>query len=276
VYDDPKGSETRLAALAQDPAAQADKAYFCELLTRLARSLGLQRRFEDAHATLDKALALNCSGQACMVRISLERGRVFNSSGDKETASPLFREAFVMAQIGDLDELAVDAAHMMGIIEKGQESLDWNEQAISIAEASQDPKAKRWFGSLYNNTAWTYHESGNYDRALELFEKALEYRRGQGDPKGIHIAEWCIARCLRSLGRLQEALEAQVRIRPNDEAGYGSEELGELHLAMGQAEEAKPYFAEAYAKLSQDHWLQANEAERLERMRRLGDGLSNP
>jgi tetratricopeptide (TPR) repeat protein len=269
VYDDPVGSEERLAILSHDPLVQANPAYHCELLTRLARSQGLQRRFEDAHATLDRALGLVCDDAACRVRVPMERGRVFNSSGDKATARPHFLEAFEVAVAAGLDELAVDAAHMMGIVEAGDASLDWNERAISIAEASPDPKAKRWFGSLYNNTAWTYHCSGNYLRALELFEKAKEYRTGQGDPKSIHIAEWCIARCLRSLGRLEDALEMQTRLHPNDEAGYVAEELGELLLELGRQEESRRWFSEAFGKLSQDAWLQANEPERLERMRRL-------
>lgn len=245
-------------------------AYHCELLTRLARTRGLQRRFEEAHQTIAEAKALGCDAPTCLVRISLEEGRIFNSSGDKESASPLFREAFTMASINDLDELAVDAAHMMGIVETGHNSLDWNEKAIEIAEASTDPKAKAWFGSLYNNTAWTYHGQGNFERALKLFGKAKEYRIVQNQPKQVHIAEWCIGRCLRSMGRLQGALEIQNRLYADgDESGYGAEELGELHLLMGDKPKSQPLFAEAYAKLSQDPWLQANEAERLERLRQL-------
>jgi tetratricopeptide (TPR) repeat protein len=272
VYGDPTGSEERFLALVEDPAIRANLPYYCELLTRLARSRGLQHRFEDALATLDQAAALGCEDPTCCVRIPLERGRVHNSSGDGASARPLFELAFKVATEGALDELAVDAAHMMGIVETGQGSLDWNERAISIAEASTDPKAKKWFGSLYNNTAWTYHTGGNYDRALALFEKAKGYRVSQGQPAEIRIAEWCIARCLRSMGRLPEALAIQERLRVdgNGEDGYVWEELGELHLAMGGSDKSVPYFAEAYAKLSLDPWLQANEAERLERLRSLG------
>jgi tetratricopeptide (TPR) repeat protein len=272
VYGDPSGSEERFMALAEDPVIQANFPYFCELLTRLARTRGLQRRFDDAQATLDQAAALKCDDAACRVRIPLERGRVFNSSGDKASARPLFEEAFQIAKEFQQDELAVDAAHMMGIVEAGQDSLDWNERAIALAENSDDPKAKKWFGSLYNNTAWTYHTGGNFERALELFEKAKGYRVTQGQPAEIRIAEWCIARCLRSMGRLTEALATQERLLAEGDGddGYVWEELGELHLAMGEPEKSVPYFAKAHAKLSLDPWLQANEAARLERLRSLG------
>jgi Tfp pilus assembly protein PilF len=30
--------------------------------------------------------------------------------------------------------------------------------------------------ALYNNIGWTLHERGEYDRALELFEKAVPLR----------------------------------------------------------------------------------------------------
>ena len=66
-------------------------SYRFELLTQIARSQGLQRRFDDAHATLDWVeMVLNglpeteAEGEAAAVtpriRHLLERGRVFNSS----------------------------------------------------------------------------------------------------------------------------------------------------------------------------------------------------
>jgi tetratricopeptide (TPR) repeat protein len=274
-YDDPVESESRFVELAQLPELKADAAYHCELLTRLARTKGLQRRFEEAHQTIDQAKALDCEAPSCRVRIALEEGRIFNSSEDKESARPCFLKAYEIAVSSALDELAVDAAHMMGIVEAGEETLRWNERAIQIAEASADDKAKAWFGSLYNNTAWTYHDSGQLERALELFHKAKEYRIARNQPKQIQVAEWSIGRCLRSMGRVEEALEIQDRLHAEgDESGYGAEELGELHLLRGDQLRSQAFFAEAYEELSKDPWLQVNEAERLERIRELSGDLN--
>ena len=41
-------------------------------------------------------------------------------------------------------------------------------------------------------------------------------------------------------------------------------------LALGRADEARPYFAQAYALLSQDEWLMDNEAARVARLKELG------
>ncbi|MBI4926955.1 MAG: hypothetical protein HY835_04260, partial [Anaerolineae bacterium] len=103
------------------------------------------------------------------------------------------------------------------------------------------------------------------------FQRALRYRQEQEDPAPIRIARWCVARTLRSLNRLEEALQIQQELlAENTEDGYISEELGELYLALGKPEEARPHFAQAYSLLSKDDWLVKNEAQRLERIRSLG------
>ena len=45
----------------------------------------------------------------------------------------------------------------------------------------------------------------------------------------------------------------------------------ELLLLKDRRDEAKPYFTKAFAELSQDPWLQANEAERLARLQQLAE-----
>jgi hypothetical protein len=58
---------------------------------------------------------------------------------------------------------------MLGIEAPPEEKLDWNLQAIRYAENSSDERAKRWMGSLYNNSGWTLFDQGRYPEALELF-----------------------------------------------------------------------------------------------------------
>jgi Flp pilus assembly protein TadD len=64
---------------------------------------------------------------------------------------------------------------------------------------------------------------------------------------------------------LQRSLLATIR-----EDGYVSEELGELLLALGRGDEARPHFRRAADLLSQDAWLAEREPERLARLRQLG------
>ena len=146
---------------------------------------------------------------------------------------------------------------------------------MQLARTSPDPRARRWVGSLANNMGWARHEAGDYDEALALFQVALEERRREGTANQVRIARWCVARCLRSLGRVEEALAEQQALAAELETegevdGYVDEELAECLLALGRGDDARAHFSRAYAELSGDAGLRATEPERLERLRSLG------
>jgi hypothetical protein len=89
------------------------------------------------------------------------------------------------------------------------------------------------------------------------------------------IAAWCVARTLRSLGRVEQALSRQMALKAEFEAigesdGYVFEEIGECLLVLDRSEEARPFFAYAYEILSSDPWLVKREPERLARLKNLG------
>src|SRR5262249_9185455 len=154
-----------------------------------------QRSFDQAHRTLDGVeRVLKPEMKRARVRYLLERGRVFNSSRHPDEARPLFLEAWELGRSAGEENFAIDAAHMMGIIEPPKESLEWNLRALKMAEETKDPIATRWKGSLYNNIGWTYHDQKEYDKALDLFEKALVFRLDQGNEANVRIAKWCVAR----------------------------------------------------------------------------------
>lgn len=281
-YGDPAASERRFRELltaVRHGRAPADQA---ELLSQIARAQGLQRQFDQAHATLDQADELIAGAGAeqptarARVRGLLERGRVFNSAGDRARATPLFEAALELARACREDYLAVDAAHMLAIAAPPERQLEWNLRALTLAERSDQPRAKQWFGSLYNNIGWAYHDAGEYERALDMFEKALSYRKERGDAEQVRVARWCVARGQRSLGRLAEALAAQRELLAELEQagatdGYVHEELGECLLALGNAGEARAHFARAYAELAKDEWLAESEPGRLKRLAELGE-----
>lgn len=273
-FDDPAKSE----AVFRERLATADGDWRRILVTQIARSLGLQRRFDAAHATLNELESASEDGvrwahppfeseplSRWQSYALLERGRIYNSSGDKDAARPYFRRAAE----ADFDDLRIDAIHMLAIVAEPDEALALNEQAIREAQTSADPAARRWLGSLLNNTAWSYHDLGRFDRALELFVQALEFRLEQGDAGTIRIAKWCVARCLRSLGRIDDALAMQQELAIQGGDGYVDEEIAECLLVKGDAEAARPYFARAHASLSQDVWLSEREPERIARLDRL-------
>lgn len=274
AFDRPAESEARFRAeLAVLPPASAARL---ELSTQLARAQGLQRQFDAAHATLDAVeRALHGSTELVAVRYLLERGRVFNSSGQPEKAVPLFRDALLRAQAAGEDFLAIDAAHMLGIAAPADDRLRWNLEALAMTEKSSAPRAKRWLAALYNNIGWSFHDRGDFATALVYFEKALPAWEARGDAHSVLIARWTIARAYRSLGRYDEALHMQQQLAVECEAanapdGYVYEELGELFLVKGEPAAARANFGRAYWLLEHDAALQENEPERLARLRRLG------
>lgn len=267
-FDDPKESERRFRALLDDHPDSRD-----EILTQVARALGLQGRYAEAHEALDSIRIGPEQLPIVRVRHALELGRVLNSSEHPKEAEACFHRALQEANAHGLEFYAVDAAHMLGIVAEGDEALEWNLKTIAMIESSKDPRTRRWLGSLLNNTGWSLHDAGRYEEAHDFFLRALQFREQIGEAEPIRIARWCVARALRSLKRYEKAMQLLQELRACSESdGYVHEELGECLLAVGRVDEARLEFARAHRLLIQDAWLAEREPERLERLKRLGAG----
>jgi tetratricopeptide (TPR) repeat protein len=268
-FGDPAATEKRFAELLPKTWGPLR----AELLTQIARTQGLQRRFDEALKTLDSLAAdIEMPGyEIARIRWHLERGRTLNSSKAEGRGRADFERALALATPRH-EHLAVDAAHMLGIVADTDESLEWNRRAIAMAEAAKDPTAKGWLGALYNNTGWTLSDKGDYAGALELFRRGLAWREEKKQPRELRIAKWSVAKMLRLLGKPGEALAMQEHLLKDWDAagekdGYVHEELGECLLALGRKAESKPQFRLALELLSKDPWVVANEAEKLARIK---------
>ena len=99
---------------------------------------------------------------------------------------------------------------------------------------------------MLNNSAWDLFELGDYSSALAYFEQARAAWISLNRPERTLVAEWSVARCLRSLGRLDEALEMQLMLaRTYEAAGTPKpnvwEEIVEILTALGRPPEAQSY-----------------------------------
>jgi tetratricopeptide (TPR) repeat protein len=275
-FDNPGETEQKFREILPPAEGSGDTSYLIQLLTQIARTEGLQMKFDYAHKTLDRAKELEPEKyDIANIRYLLERGRVYNSSKIKDKAKELFLEAYNFGLKNKLDYYTIDAAHMMGIVEQGDDSLKWNEAAIKLAEESTDEKSKKWLGSLCNNTGWTYFDMGKYDRAMELFKNNVIWHAERNSKMPLIIAKWCVARTFRALNQVDEALSMQLDLidelkeKELEQDGYVFEEIGECLYLKGKMNDAKPYFHQAYEILSKDMWLQENEKERLTRLKKL-------
>jgi len=195
-FDDLDASEKRfreqLARESSDPGR-------AEVLTQLARVQGLRGDFDACARLLEEAEPLAGSSPAANVRLELERGRMLRSSGDGAAALPVFESAYARAlESGEL-YLAGDAAHMCAIsVPEAME--EWTQRGLDLA--AREPDAAYWAGPLLNNLGWHQHDAGDYERALETFEQALEARkRDPGNQIAVVWAQEAIDETLKALGR---------------------------------------------------------------------------
>jgi tetratricopeptide (TPR) repeat protein len=217
---------------------------------------GLRGEFAEGDRLVDKAEALAGSDTAARVRIDLERGRLRHSSGDEEAALPLFESAFHTAvDTGEL-ALAADAAHMAALAAPDREAmLAWTRTGIEVAEPAADPSARYWLGPLLNNLGWEHYGSGEYESALEAFQRALAAReQDPGNRPAIEIARYAVAKALRALGRPTEAaplLEQAVAWADGEGTpdGWFHEELAECYATLGRPLEANEQARRALALL---------------------------
>jgi tetratricopeptide (TPR) repeat protein len=227
------------------------------LQTQIARSHGLRKDFSTAQAVLREVQAkLVGAGFEARVRYWLELGRTYSSATHtpasqtpavKDQARAAYAQALALAKQGQLDGLAVDTIHMLAFVDTAPaDALKWALEALAVVQASKQPAAQAWEGSIRNNMGVALHQLGRYDEALVEFQKALVEREKAGKPERVRVAHWMIAWTLRALNRAAEAINIQLRLeRENAAAGqpdvYVFEELEILYRAQGDAERAAHY-----------------------------------
>ncbi|GGK69849.1 tetratricopeptide repeat protein [Ornithinimicrobium pekingense] len=229
-FDDPAGSEQRFREAAEEAGGPVARE---RALTQVARALGLQDRFGEAHAVLD---GLVCDDAEVGARRELERGRLLRSSGDDDAALPCFEAAADRARGAGLEELHVDALHMLALVLPREKRLAATEEALAFARAAEDRGARDWDASLLNNLGLIHADDGDFEQALEIFEDALVARERIGDPSTTRIARWMVAWALRNLGRTAEALHMQRELKAEIEAAGQSDGFvdEEIRLLEGQ------------------------------------------
>lgn len=274
-FDDLDASEHRFRAMLEQVMSDAVRA---EVLTQLARLQGLRGQFGDGERLLQEAEAKAGSSAAASARIQLERGRLRRSSGDEESARPVFEAAYDIAVEAGEEFLAADAAHMAALVAPDRAGmLAWTDRGIDLAGKSEHSQVRYWLGPLLNNLGWAYYDSGDYELALEAFVRALEERERYPKQRAeIEIARYAVGKALRALGRPVEAaaqLEQAVAWAQSEGSpdGWFHEELAEDYAALGRDADAREQ-----AKLARPLLLDADssfesDTERVARLRRLAE-----
>jgi tetratricopeptide (TPR) repeat protein len=274
--------ETSTKRLREQLDAETTDAGRAEVLTQLARVEGLEDRFDAGDKLIDEAVALAGNDKAALARIELERGRLRRSGGDPDAARPLFVSAFDIATDAGQTFIAADSAHMAALVAGGREGfIEWTQRGIDLAEA--DEGARYWLGPLYNNLGWEYYDAGDYQEALNAFERQLTAREQDDDRQGvIEISRYAVGKALRALDRSPEAiplLETAVAWAEGEGApdGWFHEELAEEYAAVGRDADATVQAKAAIPLLERDDPDFATDEERAARLRALAQpGASTP
>jgi GNAT superfamily N-acetyltransferase/tetratricopeptide (TPR) repeat protein len=239
--------------------------------TQQARALGLSGDWDSARARL---ATVDVADSVVAGWVAIERGRIANSSGEDGRGRAEFEEAFAAGRDHGEDGLAVDAAHMIGIVGSPSELISWGERALALADASADPRAKAMVGPLLNNLGVSLGEQDRWDEALAVHARSVVWWAERGAPGPLAIARWQQARSLRAVHRVEEALAIQLDLDADSDP-YVAEERGECLYLLERFDESRPYFAQAAKAFAADEWFVANEAARLERLRQLAEGSSS-
>ena len=239
-YGKPAESEARFRAeRARWPAGSREAL---ETDTQIARALGLQQRYDEAHALLDRVARRVPNVSARIdVRQQLERGRVFNSSGKPAQAFVYFVEAEARARDDPepgAEFYRIDALHMLAIAAPESARVAWNRKALQAAEAATEPRARGWRASILNNLGFSLLDNGDANAALDAWRQALALREASGDVGRTREARWAVARGLRATGQLDEAERMQRQLaaelqRAGESDADAVEELAEIAKARG-------------------------------------------
>ncbi|TGP55295.1 tetratricopeptide repeat protein [bacterium M00.F.Ca.ET.230.01.1.1] len=237
-----------------------------------ARQLGLAGDFAAGHALIDQAVRLAGGDPQARATCALERGRLYNSAGERARAWPLFGEAWQLARQAEAHALAADAAHMLAIAGTLDDAVEWT--ATALAYLGEHPEAELWRGPLLNNLGWSYFDAGRFADALAIFEQAVELRRSAGEKRELRIARHAVIRTLRALNRLEEARRlaeetADAATVDGGQAPYVLEELAECRALLGDMDGARDSARKALAVLEHDQAFVSGEARRLARLRQL-------
>lgn len=270
--------QSRLAEL--EDLEDSNPASRAELLTQIARAEAIQGKISEAKVTLEvasKTLSemVLIAPVTTRIRLLLEEGRLLILQKTPSQARTRFATAWTLAVNAREDFFVIDIARMMAEIEPMKLQEEWIRKAIETAEGTHQEKARFWLGHLYADLGWRLFDLRQFEASLKAHECSRENYQNLSLKADALRAKWSVARLLRQLGRVLEALELNEALLLEVSSGaplYGRlcEETAECLWALDQRELARRHFANAYEELSRSTWIADRHPLRMKRLKDLG------
>ncbi|KAJ3413940.1 hypothetical protein HDV05_007308 [Chytridiales sp. JEL 0842] len=270
--------------------AQCHQSHFIEAMSSLNQALELSVKIESELDALESApssddlddydvMCLFVNARKVRVAYLMQLGRLQHAQGNAEASVKQLRLAVQISRIEPRDEdLAsneIESMYLLALAESDvDEKVKRHQEAINIVERSEQKGIKSWSGDLENSLGWIYVDTERFDVGLECFEKAVKAReeelkavvktekdaekrkkkKVQCETK-VRMAQWAVGYSLRSLGKLDEALEKQQAILAQlEDSTSGANAYAAIHQEL-----ALIYNAKAKAELAKRHALKAVE-----------------
>ncbi|EAR02622.1 tetratricopeptide repeat protein [Maribacter sp. HTCC2170] len=150
------------------------------------------------------------SGQAYALN---QLGRRYRDISQFTTAINLHQNALEAATTGENLEFRVYSLNMLGVIYRRKDAinsaLDYTQEALELAETVKNPSKglKRSINVSLNGLGNIYQILGQYDFAIEQFQRSLELEADLGNKWGLAINHQNIGECYELQGDLDKALE---------------------------------------------------------------------
>jgi tetratricopeptide (TPR) repeat protein len=220
-------------------------------LSQLARIAGLEADFTQGEMLLEQARNIGPDAPR-EARLLLEKARLEREEGRSAQAATGFHQAAQRGRAAGALDVAMEALHLQAESAPTPIARALVEQAESICANS--PSHRRYLGPMYSTFAWALFEEGDFKAAYDIFRQDHELRRSLKTEEKRRAAGVNMAKMLRYMGRLSEALEQLQRLTVEiGPQGYGLslvfEERAELAHTAGRHSEARQYAADARARL---------------------------
>lgn len=211
-----------------------------EALAQVARVNIATGNKEEARKWLSEALKrASDSDPLGWSRCLSVKGRLEWKDNDLVKARATFDEMYVYCNTNALWSRAVDAANMLAIVsETTEEQIEWSKRGIETAEAGG---SEHWLGPLWNNLGVVYHDTKQFDLALDAFLRAREYHWQFSTETAKLFADYHVGMSYRAVGQNEKAaqwlrpvLAWAERLGNHSAIAQACEDLGEIAIADGK------------------------------------------